>query len=76
MRARSGRALTPAGPVRRRAGAGAVLPERVQATRDARAADRTVTAWARDNAADLRRLAGRITAPTGLPAGAEGPSAT
>ncbi|MEV7443958.1 HSP18 transcriptional regulator [Streptomyces sp. NPDC091204] len=51
--------------------AGSTGEERVQATRDTRAADRTVTAWARDNAADLRRLAGQITALTGLPAGAD-----
>ncbi|WP_442812977.1 HSP18 transcriptional regulator [Streptomyces sp. NBC_01343] len=50
--------------------AGTTGEERVQATRDTRAADRTVTAWARDNAADLRRLAGQITALTGLPASA------
>ncbi|MEV8565260.1 type III effector protein [Streptomyces sp. NPDC051322] len=43
--------------------------ERVQATRDRRAADRTVTSWARDNAADLRQLAGQIIALTDLPAG-------
>ncbi|MEU6927820.1 HSP18 transcriptional regulator [Streptomyces sp. NPDC046374] len=49
---------------------GSTGEERVQATRDTRAADRTVTAWARDNAADLRRLAGQITALTSLPAGA------
>ncbi|MFJ9598209.1 HSP18 transcriptional regulator [Streptomyces virginiae] len=47
--------------------AGSTGEERVRATRDTRAADRTVTAWARDNAADLRRLAARITALTGLP---------
>ncbi|PWK64420.1 hypothetical protein BCL76_11564 [Streptomyces sp. CG 926] len=52
--------------------AGSTGEERVQATRDARAADRTVTTWARDNAADLRRLAGQVTSLTGLPAGAEG----
>ncbi|MFE7187566.1 HSP18 transcriptional regulator [Streptomyces erythrochromogenes] len=52
--------------------AGSTGEQRVQATRDARAADRTVTAWARDNAADLRRLAGEVTSLTGLPAGAEG----
>ncbi|MEU7553719.1 HSP18 transcriptional regulator [Streptomyces sp. NPDC044571] len=45
--------------------------QRVQAVRDRRAADRTVAAWARDNAAALRRLAGQITALTDLPAGAE-----
>ncbi|MFF4169370.1 type III effector protein [Streptomyces sp. NPDC001744] len=42
--------------------------QRVQATRDRRAADRTVTAWARDNAFDLRQLAGQITALDTLPA--------
>lgn len=41
--------------------------QRIQATRDRRAADRTVTAWARGNAADLRQLAGQITALTDLP---------
>ncbi|GJF30398.1 hypothetical protein KNE206_30980 [Kitasatospora sp. NE20-6] len=35
--------------------------ERVKAVRDRRAADRTVTAWARDNAAELRVLAAQIT---------------
>jgi hypothetical protein len=40
--------------------------ERVQATRDLRAGDRAVTRWARDNSADLRRLAGQITALPGL----------
>jgi hypothetical protein len=49
---------------------GSTGEERVKDTRDTRAADRTVTAWARDNAADLRRLAGQITALTNLPAGA------
>ncbi|MFC9824476.1 HSP18 transcriptional regulator [Streptomyces erythrochromogenes] len=52
--------------------AGSTGEQRVQATRDSRAADRTVTAWARDNAADLRRLAGQVTSLTGLPADAEG----
>ncbi|MEW1648674.1 HSP18 transcriptional regulator [Streptomyces sp. NPDC091219] len=51
--------------------AGSTGEERVQATRDTRAADRTVTAWARDNAADLRRLAAQVTALTGLPASAD-----
>ncbi|MFI8828554.1 type III effector protein [Streptomyces sp. NPDC053431] len=46
---------------------GATGEERVQATRDRRAADRTVTTWARDNAADLRQLAGQISALDGLP---------
>ncbi|ARH90464.1 MULTISPECIES: hypothetical protein [Streptomyces] len=47
--------------------------QRVKATRDRRAADRTVTAWARHNAADLRGLAGQITALTDLPDAADGP---
>ncbi|MET9932984.1 MULTISPECIES: type III effector protein [unclassified Streptomyces] len=47
---------------------GATGEQRVQATRDRRAADRTVTTWARGNAADLRRLAGQITALDALPA--------
>ncbi|AKL69577.1 MULTISPECIES: hypothetical protein [Streptomyces] len=51
--------------------AGSTGEQRVQATRDSRAADRSVTAWARDNAADLRRLAGRVSALTDLPAGSE-----
>ncbi|MFD3328375.1 HSP18 transcriptional regulator [Streptomyces sp. NPDC058701] len=51
---------------------GSTGEERVQSTRNTRAADRTVTAWARDNAADLRRLAAQITALTGLPADAVG----
>ncbi|MEU8894130.1 HSP18 transcriptional regulator [Streptomyces sp. NPDC048442] len=46
---------------------GSTGEERVQATRDTRAADRTVTAWARDNAAHLRRLAGQVTSLTNLP---------
>ncbi|MDJ0382437.1 HSP18 transcriptional regulator [Streptomyces sp. G-G2] len=50
---------------------GSTGEERVQATRDTRAADRTITAWARDNAADLRRLAGQITALTDLPASSQ-----
>ncbi|MCC9705355.1 type III effector protein [Streptomyces sp. MNU76] len=49
---------------------GSTGEQRVQATRDRRAADRTVTTWARANAADLRGLAGRITALTDLPAAA------
>ncbi|MEU0847246.1 type III effector protein [Streptomyces flaveolus] len=47
--------------------------QRVQATRDRRAADRAVSAWARGNAADLRQLAGQIAALTGLPAEARTP---
>ncbi|PBC80245.1 MULTISPECIES: type III effector protein [unclassified Streptomyces] len=46
---------------------------RVKATRDRRAANRTVAAWARDNAADLRQLAGQITALAHLPAHAHAP---
>ncbi|MEU1215543.1 type III effector protein [Streptomyces sp. NPDC005791] len=52
---------------------GATGEQRVQATRSRRAADRTVTAWARTNAADLRQLAGQITALTDLPAPARAP---
>ncbi|QNE22695.1 hypothetical protein F1D05_38365 [Kribbella qitaiheensis] len=40
--------------------------QRIQATRDRRASDRAVASWARDNAADLRRLAGQVTALDGL----------
>jgi len=40
--------------------------ERVLAERDRRASDRAVTAWARANGADLRQLAGQITALTDL----------
>ena len=40
--------------------------QRVQAVRDRRAGDRAVTAWARANGADLRQLAGQITALTDL----------
>ncbi|MEU9303186.1 hypothetical protein [Streptomyces sp. NPDC048269] len=50
--------------------AGSTGDQRVRATRDHRAAERTVTAWARANAADLRRLAAAITAATGLPGAA------
>ncbi|MFI5642306.1 type III effector protein [Streptomyces goshikiensis] len=42
--------------------AGSTAEQRVQATRQRRAADRTAATWARANAADLRRLAGQITA--------------
>ncbi|MER6639171.1 type III effector protein [Streptomyces microflavus] len=47
--------------------------QRVTATRQARAATRTTATWARHNAADLRRLAGQITALTDLPAAAHRP---
>ncbi|MFE5028302.1 type III effector protein [Streptomyces sp. NPDC056656] len=54
---------------------GTTREQRVQATRSRRAADRTLTAWARTNAADLRQLAGQITALTDLPAQAQPPLA-
>lgn len=47
--------------------AGSTGEERVQATRDRRAADRSVSAWARDNAGELRRLAGGIASLPDLP---------
>ncbi|MEU6946464.1 type III effector protein, partial [Streptomyces sp. NPDC046316] len=50
--------------------AGTTGEQRVQATRQARAAERSTATWARRNAADLRRLAGQITALTDLPAAA------
>ncbi|MET7527988.1 type III effector protein [Streptomyces sp900116325] len=53
--------------------AGTTGEQRVQATRESRAADRTHTAWARDNAAGLRRIAGQIAALTDLPATARTP---
>ncbi|MFJ8935156.1 type III effector protein [Streptomyces sp. NPDC102365] len=54
---------------------GSTGEQRVQATRDHRAAGRTVSAWARTNAAELRQLAGQITALTDLPAQARTPLA-
>lgn len=45
--------------------------QRVAAERDRRAADRAVQHWARDNAADLRQLAGQISALGDLPAAAD-----
>jgi len=45
---------------------GATRDDRVQAERDRRAAHRAVNQWANDNTADLRRLAGQITALTDL----------
>ncbi|MGW7427179.1 type III effector protein [Streptomyces sp. NPDC054813] len=42
--------------------AGTTGEQRVTATRQARAAERATVTWARANAADLRRLAGQITA--------------
>ncbi|GAA0464890.1 MULTISPECIES: hypothetical protein [Streptomyces] len=55
--------------------AGTTGEQRVQATRDRRAADRSVTAWARHNAADLRSLAGQVTALTDLPPASRTPLA-
>ncbi|MEW1691863.1 type III effector protein [Streptomyces sp. NPDC091265] len=49
--------------------------QRVQATRNSRAADRTINTWARANAADLRQLAGQITALTDLQPPAHTPQA-
>jgi hypothetical protein len=46
--------------------------DRVRAERDRRAADRAVTRWANDHTADLRRLAGQVTALTDLGEGAAG----
>ncbi len=54
---------------------GSTGEQRVRATRDRRAAARTVTTWARANAAGLRQLAGQITALTDLPAAARTPVA-
>ncbi len=53
--------------------AGTTAEQRVRATRERRAADRTIATWARDNAADLRRIAGQITALTDLPTAARHP---
>jgi len=53
--------------------AGTTGEQRVQVTRQARAADRDAAAWARRNAADLRGLAGRIAALTDLPPAAHRP---
>ncbi|MEU6260845.1 type III effector protein [Streptomyces sp. NPDC047043] len=53
--------------------AGTTGEQRVQATRERRAAARTTATWARRNAADLRRIAGQITALTDLPAAARNP---
>ncbi|MBL1082270.1 type III effector protein [Streptomyces actinomycinicus] len=53
--------------------AGSTGEQRVQATRERRAADRTAAAWARHNAADLRRIAGQITTLTDLPPAARHP---
>ncbi|MFJ8111611.1 type III effector protein [Streptomyces sp. NPDC096132] len=60
--------------LRNRPGAGGTTGEqRVQATRARRAAERTTATWARRNAADLRRIAGQISALTDLPTAAHLP---
>jgi hypothetical protein len=46
--------------------AGLTREERVQATRDRRAGDRAVAAWARDNAPALRQIAGQVSGVAGL----------
>jgi hypothetical protein len=51
---------------------GATRDDRVQAERDRRAGNRAVAQWANDNTADLRRLAGQITALTDLGEAAAG----
>ncbi|MFF9178780.1 type III effector protein [Streptomyces sp. NPDC014793] len=53
--------------------AGTTGEQRVQATREHRAAQRSTSAWARNNAAGLRRVAAQITALTDLPAAARRP---
>jgi hypothetical protein len=40
--------------------------ERVRAARDERAGDRAVAAWARENASQLRQIAGQVSAVSGL----------
>lgn len=47
-------------------GAGTTQDQRVQAVRDRRAGDRAVHAWAREHGADLRQLAGQVSALTDL----------
>ncbi len=51
---------------------GATRDDRVQAERDRRAGNRAVAQWANENTADLRRLAGQITALTDLGEAADG----
>ena len=53
--------------------AGSTGEQRVKATRDRRAADRTVTTWARNNASELRQLAGQIAALSDPPDAARPP---
>lgn len=64
-------AVTPADPGTG-TGDGGTRDGRVRAERDRRAGHRAVARWANDNTADLRRLAGQITALTDLGAGATG----
>lgn len=45
---------------------GTTQDQRVQAVRDRRAGDRAVSAWAREHGADLRQLAGQVSALTDL----------
>jgi hypothetical protein len=45
---------------------GLTREQRVQATRDERAGDRAVAAWARENASELRQIAGQVSAVTDL----------
>ncbi|WP_432161165.1 type III effector protein [Streptomyces sp. NRRL F-5630] len=62
--------------LRRRPGApGSTGEERIQATRDRRAADRALTTWAREHAATLRGLAAEVVALDALPAPARTPLA-
>ena len=49
---------------------GSTRDDRVRAERDRRAGHRAVARWANDNTADLRRLAGQVTALTDLGASA------
>jgi hypothetical protein len=51
-------------------GPGSTREARVDAERDRRAGQRAVSRWAHDNSADLRQLAGQITALTNLDADA------
>jgi len=45
---------------------GLTREQRIQATRDERAGDRAVAEWARENAAELRQIAGQVSAVAGL----------
>jgi hypothetical protein len=52
--------------------ADATREQRVEAERDRRAGERAITDWARAHGADLRQLAGQVTALTDLDADAQG----